>query len=254
MDVCLDSTPGYRLRVYQYPSGVVEAISSFVPVLRTGAASVFVERSVAEVDARAADNVRRAVARARASVRRLCLAAGVDRLLTLTYRRNETDLDAAWQDFARFVRQMRGHMPGWRYVAVAERQVRGAVHFHLGVVGWQNVGLLRVVWRSVAGDGNIDVTASRSGLSPGARAAGCAKYLSKYMLKACDIERGDGHRYRASHIRLPFVSFRLNVGTWAEAASATLLAVTTLGALVHGSCYDAGYGLTWAVGWSDVSP
>ena len=50
----------------------------------------------------------------------------------------------------KFIRLVHTYFPEWLYVCVMERQERGAIHFHLGVKGYQGVDLLRSLWRCVA--------------------------------------------------------------------------------------------------------
>lgn len=126
------------------------------------------------------------------------LSANADHLLTLTYRENVTDFRQASADLARFVRRVRAYLPLWVYIAVPERQTRGAWHWHLAVVGRQDVELLRTAWRDVVGDGNIDVQQPKSRSSN--RRLALVRYLGKYLAKG--FEEGNrelnGHRYRAS--------------------------------------------------------
>jgi hypothetical protein len=143
------------------------------------------------------DHEDRAVRRARSRLRQLILAAKADHLLTLTYRENVTEYRQACADLTRFNRHVRTHLPDWVYVAVAERQERGAWHWHLAVVGRQDVTLLRSCWRHVVGEGNIDVQQPKRGRS---RRLAIVRYLGKYLAKG--FEQGhcelNGHRYRAS--------------------------------------------------------
>ncbi len=102
------------------------------------------------------------------------------------------------------------HLPTWVYIAVPERQKRGAWHWHLAVVGWQDVGLLRACWLKVVGDGNIDVQERVNATVN--RRLGIVKYLGNYLTKG--FKEGDrelnGHRFRASlGIKVPSQSIRL---------------------------------------------
>ncbi len=141
-------------------------------------------------------NLERAAKRATRRVRHLCKAAGVDTLLTMTYRENMT----CWQTLKRHVKEFNRRMtkliPGWFYVAAYERQERGAWHVHMAVhrlprelsrrdgVKLKSFNVVRAVWRAVTGElgGNIDVQSRKrnSQRAPSKIAA----YLSKYMTKA----------------------------------------------------------------------
>jgi hypothetical protein len=135
----------------------------------------------------------KSVNRTRTSIRRTVHAMGADALLTLTYRRNETNRGTAFADLARFIRNMREALGQFLYVAVAEKQKRGAIHFHIAVKGWQDLGLIRDCWKRAGGDGNIDV---RKWHGPLHR---MASYISKYVTKSFtdeELDRRSEHRYR----------------------------------------------------------
>ncbi|MBS1170563.1 MAG: hypothetical protein H6R01_1481 [Burkholderiaceae bacterium] len=152
-------------------------------------------------------NQDRAARRSRTRMRQLILSAHLDHLLTLTYRENQTNYAQATDDLARFVRKVRRAISGWHYVAVAERQERGAWHWHIAVKGHQDVHLLRTCWLAVVGDGNIDVQAPKQGKQK--QRLGVVRYLSKYLSKtfAEDDRIFNGHRFRASHgIYVPCIS------------------------------------------------
>lgn len=77
-------------------------------------------------------------------MRRSIQAGASDRMLTLTYRENRTDARQCHADLPRFLRLVRDALPDdYKYVAVFERQKRGAGHWHLAVAGWQRACLLR---------------------------------------------------------------------------------------------------------------
>ena len=98
----------------------------------------------------------------------------------------------------KFVRVVKGRLPGWVYIAVAERQRRGAWHWHLAVCGRQDVGFLRDAWRRVVGEGNIDVNPPKGAAKH--RQLALVKYLGKYLAKAVDSKDRalNGRRFRAS--------------------------------------------------------
>jgi len=148
------------------------------------------------------ENTKRAVARAKTTIRRTVMAGCLDHLLTLTYRENIQDTKLGWSHLSKFVRLVRAHCPAWPYVAVMELQDRGAIHFHLAVSGRQDVGLLRRLWHVVIGGsdrGNIDVQYFR-----GSKAR-LAKYLAKYISKDLSEGKSKGvHRYKRSRgIKVP---------------------------------------------------
>ena len=73
-------------------------------------------------DERREANRKRAARRATTNVRRLVKVAGMDSLLTLTYRSLQLDLALCKKHLKEFIRRMRRLIPGWQYVAAFERQ------------------------------------------------------------------------------------------------------------------------------------
>lgn len=142
-------------------------------------------------------NIERATRRAKAQVRRKCMAGGFDHLLTLTMRQNITDKERAVHYLQRFERKMHQYIPDWKYVCTIERQKRGSIHFHLGVKGFQDVQFLRSVWRSIVGEGNVDVQYVKSKKGLTWRKARLASYLAKYINKEMETELNE-RRFRAS--------------------------------------------------------
>jgi len=145
-----------------------------------------------------AQNEDLAVRRAKSRLRHLVLSANLTHLLTLTYRDNVTDFNRAADDLRRFVRKVKVHLPGWLYVAVAEQQERGAWHWHLAVRGWQDIVLMRMVWREIVGEGNIDVSAPKGNRKD--QRLYLVQYLGKYLVKefATGDRKLNKHRLRSS--------------------------------------------------------
>ena len=188
----LDKEQGrYSVVFRDYGGGLCEVGWSFVPNLPPPKAGR------GESDQREAHQDR-AVRRARSRLRQLILSAKADHLLTLTYRENLTDYKQACRDLSGFIRHVRTYLPDFVFIAVPERQKRGAWHWHLAVVGRQDVDMLRRVWRSVVGEGNIDVQPPKRTKTN--RRLAIVAYLSKYLAKG--FAEGDrelnGHRFRAS--------------------------------------------------------
>lgn len=180
--------------------------------------AMYLENKASEDDATRAEredrSARVAANRAKTRVRRICKQMGVDALLTLTYKANQTDLALCKVHLKEFVRRMRRLIPAFAYVAAFEQQERGAWHVHMAIhalpltLKWEGVkvksyGVVRAVWRRVVGDlgGNIDQARKKrhARKSP----AQMASYISKYMLKA--YAEGDkwSNRYSSSSCTLP---------------------------------------------------
>ena len=176
--------------LHDYGGGLCEVGWSFIPNLLPPKAA----RGQSEQREKNQD---RAVRRASSRLRQLILSAQADHLLTLTYRDNVSDYGQASQDLRGFIRGVRTHLPGWVFIAVPERQQRGAWHWHLAVIGRQDVELLRGCWRHVVGEGNIDVQKPKRGVN---KRLALVKYLGKYLAKGFDDKERElnGHRFRAS--------------------------------------------------------
>jgi len=196
-----------------------------------------------------AENGKRAVARAKTTMRRTIMAASLDHLVTLTYRENMQDRVRGWSDFAKFARFVRKHVPGWPYVVAMELQERGAIHFHIATAGRQDVSLLRRLWHTVIGGperGNIDVQYFR-----GSKAR-LAKYLAKYISK--DLAEGSGngvHRYKRSRgIKVPEEVLLLPHDTAIDSALIGLFEVHGATVRFHKSnLLQEGAKWLWACSW-----
>lgn len=162
-------------------------------------------------------NRTRSTRRARTKVRRLCKHNGLIEILTLTYRENQTDRSRMGRDLDVFLKRVRRVIPSFEYVAVFERQKRGAWHAHLAVrrvlplyvVGAgkrkkmvKSFDLLRSMWRGVVGsdNGNIDVSKRRKQRWSPAKIAG---YISKYIGKSFGENLKNENSYSASNGGLP---------------------------------------------------
>lgn len=55
----------------------------------------------------------------------------LDKFLTLTFKKNISDINIANNHFHNFVSRTRRVHPGFQYICVPERQKRGAIHYHL---------------------------------------------------------------------------------------------------------------------------
>jgi hypothetical protein len=187
--------------------------------------------------------------RARSRLRQLILASRADHLLTLTYRENIIDPDRACADLAKFVRIVKRRKPEWVYIAVVERQARGALHWHLAVCGRQDVALLRAAWRHVVGHGNIDVAAPRgSGSSHTLR---LVRYLGKYLSKGfSEPQVLNARRFRSSlGIQVPAQYLNVPVECRSDpygfALSALARASGSIGHVWQSADRTAGWACSW---------
>jgi hypothetical protein len=193
---------GFYLINREYPSGDVEAVALMKrydePIKKGGGKRK--HNSKAEMSEEALSKSQQ---RARRTMRRKALSLNADRLLTLTFRENLTDINKAWDYFRQFNRIMtRLHPEKWRYVCVPEYQKRGAVHFHLAISGRWNYNHVRNVWHSVVGtttvredgvikempNGNIHIQNPKKNGSNSWNPKKIANYLAKYMSKYETVE------------------------------------------------------------------
>lgn len=201
---------------YDEPLGRAERREAQLYPLVRNSTSSQIETDLPDPDAET--NLERAFRRAKSKVRKLIMTMKADRMLTLTYRDNVTDREVANRHFVRFIKLVHRKYPDYKYVCVAERQKRGAWHFHIAVSGFQDVGYLRHCWRSLV-DGNIDVTSPRTKGDKDKSPPQIAAYLTKYMSKAFIENYEEGkYRYRASNgIELQTAIVWLKSQTWHEA-------------------------------------
>lgn len=148
--------------------------------------------------------LKKSQARAKKQVRYKSLMLNADRMLTLTYRENITDLSQAWADLKKFSRLMKAEFGvDWQYICVPEFQKRGAVHFHMAISGFFNVNTVRKFWRQVVGEGNIDITSPRKAIDKNSwNPRRIANYLAKYLTKLDSVEFNK-RRYSSTNIPPP---------------------------------------------------
>ncbi|HSD40092.1 MAG TPA: hypothetical protein VLC92_21510 [Rhodocyclaceae bacterium] len=220
----------YYLTLREFKHGHIEAVLKAVrPMMMEQAKSRF-ESSGAKTpgylntpselsDAQRAENHNRAVRRAKQSIRFLCKEAGMDRLLTLTYRENMQDRELVREHFTKFLRLLRKAVGEWVYVAVLEIQDRGAYHIHCAVRGWQQISVIRRCWyKAIGGQGDergdktpgqVDVTSPR-GARRGAmqwQTEKLAGYITKYLSKTFDEGTAEKRRFwAAKELEKPEVS------------------------------------------------
>ncbi len=240
----LDKEQGrYKVILRDYGSGLAEISWGFIP---NRPAFNTAGRGESEHQEQNGD---RAVRRARSRLRQLVLSANLNHLLTLTYRENVTDFLQASDDLRRFVRALRTHLPAFVYVAVPEKQKRGAWHWHLAVAGRQDVDLLRRVWRQVVVDGNIDVQEPKRGQN---RRLALVRYLGKYLAKgfAEGHKELNRHRFRASlGIQVPSRVIDLPPKMTQEVSAYVIAQLRQCAGSVGFAWVDAEIGAGWACSW-----
>lgn len=168
------------------------------------------EESGVDQSIKAAKSLKTSIERSKRMIRKRCKAIRADRMLTLSTRDNETRLEvwAKWWD--EFRRRM-NKLQDFHYVAVLERQQRGAWHIHVAVSGRQNWKVLRSIWLSViskAGtDGAVNDSFGNGKLRALFRKIGgkgrsmrhrIATYIAKYVGKDADATTFNKKRYWTS--------------------------------------------------------
>lgn len=167
-------------------------------------------------------SIEAACRRAKQEVRHKCKAMMVNALWTLTYRANVTDRELVLKHLDAFRRRVVAVLGEWRYIAVLERQERGAWHVHIAthalpvrmvaeprnphVVGVKvkSWDVMRAIWRRITGElgGNFDESkrASRwSGRAKPIKGAGSiARYIAGYVAKDMQQSELNRKRYSAS--------------------------------------------------------
>lgn len=198
-----DSSNGWYTKFQSFTSGDVEVIAIKLDAeqsIKKGGGAKRENKSKPEMSQSV---LKKSQARAKKQVRHKAMMMNSDRMLTLTYKANMQDLSKAWADLKAFNRIMKKrYKDKWKYIAVPEFQKRGAVHFHMAISGYFDVNYVRSIWRSVVGEGNIDIT------SPGKidkntwNPKRIAQYLAKYISKTDSVEFNK-RRYSSSMIEPP---------------------------------------------------
>lgn len=194
-----------------------------------------------------AETRERAARRAGTVIRRMIMARRLDYLLTLTYRENVICRRRAVRDLSTFMDRVRKEKPGFSWVAVSERQKRGAWHWHIAVSGFQDVRLLRSIWKGVVGEGNIDVRGPKSGGRLRWGRLRLAYYLAKYIYKCSQETREGDHRYfrsrdgEESDVVKIMVDWASTAGVWVQ----EIVSSSGLRVRQHFETAYGGWGATW---------
>jgi len=196
--------------------------------------------SAADSLRRLADQEARTLRRAKRVCADRCVALGADMLLTLTYKRNEESLTASCDHVAKFVAAIRARVPEWKMVGAAERQKRGAVHWHLAVKGWQKLDLLWDTWLRIIGEPVREQQVNLKEFK-GRSAGAIGRYIAKYIGKGFEDERPRyGHHYKTSRgLEVAERVYHLDGGTTVEVLA------WCRGAVIAAGAADA---FTWTAG------
>lgn len=199
-----ENEDSFVLKIQPFAQGGYEATIRSVNLPRIGSAmDTLRPRGKREApEELSVESIMKASARAKRRVRHLCRNMMATHLLTLTRRELEgseywtpEQWADAWDRLRRLLVRVIGPFP---YVAILEQHKKGNYHLHVAWVGKINVRLVRKMWVSIVGSGNID--AKHIKVSPGHdRSARIARYISKYVTKSFeDNPRFNKKRYWAS--------------------------------------------------------
>lgn len=143
------------------------------------------------------ENKLRSLRRRRANVRRQCLQMQAAYILTLTYHENMIDRKTALYHRQQFDRRMKEiHGDQWLFLAVMERQKRGAWHHHIVTAFQVDREVVLREWRMVTGDPTI--TQVDVGFKPNGKGncySKCASYVAKYVGKDVEGVEEGSHAY-----------------------------------------------------------
>jgi len=159
-------------------------------------------------------------------------------MLTLTFKRNEQDLDEAWKAWAIMKRYLNTTTWGRRVVVVPELQKRGAIHFHVAIhrphphyrIDYDRV---RKEWSKATGE-ECRIQFSWEKWSQyrreGSDQAGyISRYLAKYLTKDLDWLPKYRKRYDKSRsipppeIQVLYIPYRID---WRECVDAIIFQIT----------------------------
>ncbi len=201
-----DTGNGYAISCRYYPCDEVEVTAiklGYEDSLKRGGGG---KRKTDSKESMDAPTLAKSCARARTAVRRKALSMEADRMLTLTFKENVEDIEVAWDRFKYFSKLCRFRWGSrWKYIAVPEYQKRGAVHFHLAIVGFFHVNTIRRLWQRAVGKfgGNIDITSPQKFGKKSWNPKRIANYISKYIAKNDSVEFNKRRYSSGGDIQLP---------------------------------------------------
>lgn len=279
--------PEFRAKLVRLPHGqtevsvtpankvsVVNARMGFNPLLDCPRK----RRTDEEQAERDVENRQRAAKRAKQNVRHLVKSVFADHMLTFSWRENMIDRARAAVEWKEFVRLFRVRYPDWQYLAVLEKQERGALHIHVAVHGKQDIRWLLRCWLLAIGQAPSDVSAwlvdgvklaerSLGAVNvepPKKRWGGASKqwkrdklagYLTKYIGK--EFEEAEKHAKKYWHsrgVQRPQIErFWLKATTYAEAVIEAHDLIYYSGATSLSMWGDQSAGVVWITGETERS-
>lgn len=263
------------VRVQRFPDGQQEVVSFSVAVRRhfqeirlrprgaRGKREKLEHETDDDVSTKASKSLQTSIERSKRMVRKRCKAIRADRMLTLSTRANETRIEVWskwWDEFRRRLNKLQD----FHYVAVLEKQQRGAWHIHVAVSGRQNWKLLRSIWLAVISKSGTDGAVNdstggfkkycafkRIGGKGRAMRHRIATYIAKYIGKDANVSSFNKKRYWTSRgIVVPEVEPYVHLGPNRGACEAVIAAhecVFATGGTCEGAQFywNQGIGVFW---------
>lgn len=173
-----------------------------------------------ELEEKREKQMKKNAAMAKTKCRWMIKNAGLNELLTITYRDNQQDRDLCKKHFKEWVRRMKAALGGkFVYVASFERQDRGAMHVHVachklpqhGTRKGQKIKAWKLgteIWRSIVGDDNglcfVGGKTRHGGHRRNLSLAKLAAYVSKYIMKDyAQAPKGSNRFSRSDGLEVP---------------------------------------------------
>jgi len=284
---CAVPIPEYRAKLVKLPHGqteisvttsnkssVLNARMGFNPLLDCARR----RKTPEQQEERDKENRQRAAKRARQNVRHLVKSLFADHMLTFSYRENVTDRARVAAEWKEFVRLYRKRYPDWSYLAVLEKQERGALHIHVAVQGKQDIRWLLRCWLIAIGQPMEDINGWLvGGLKLGQRSFGAVNveppkkrwgggskqwkrdklsgYLTKYIGKEFDEAEKNAKKYwHSKNVVRPVVErFWLKAQTYEQAIIEAHDLIYYTGATSLSMWGDQDAGVIWITGETERS-
>ena len=200
-------SPCWRIKVQDFGAGIVEVVA--IKQFEKFRKNTKKKKESRTRDEMIPEQLALSVQRAKTAIRHKCISIRGDRMLTLTYRENMCDRDTAYIHFEKFAKQCKKEFGEFPYVAVTEKQERGAIHFHLVLNKYYPVNELRKFWHNAIGKrddgkspGNIDIQKKASFIKANSNhkqtITKMARYLAKYLDKDIEGQQAGKKRYSSS--------------------------------------------------------
>lgn len=218
-------SPCWRVKVQDFGAGIVEVVA--IKQFEKFRKKVSGKKESKTRDEMIPEQLALSVQRAKTAIRHKCISIRGDRMLTLTYRDNMECRDTAYTHFEKFAKQCKKEFGEFPYVAVTEKQERGAIHFHLVLNKYYPVNELRKFWHNAIGKredgkspGNIDIQKKASFIKANSNhkqtITKMARYLAKYLDKDIEGQQVGKKRYSSSRgiekprVQIYFIPFGEN--------------------------------------------